>query len=46
MTMRLLLAVFDEKWKVLQDGVTKLVEFLDTDLKKPFDYNEYSILYS
>jgi cullin 1 len=38
--------VFEDKWKLLQDGVDKLIEFLDSDQRRPFDNNEYANLYS
>jgi len=37
---------FEEKWQILQKGVTQLVDFLDSDMKKPFDYAEYAVLYA
>jgi len=37
---------FDEKWKVLQDGFDGLIDFLDSDQKRPFDYESYSNLYN
>jgi len=39
-------ANFEEKWQLLQEGVTKLIDFLDSNAKKPFDFNEYATLYS
>lgn len=39
-------ANFEDKWKFLQEGVDKLIEFLDADQKRPFDNNEYAQLYA
>lgn len=37
---------FEEKWTLLQNGVTKLIDFLDSDARKPFDHNEFATMYS
>lgn len=37
---------FEEKWQILQNGVTQLVNFLDSDMKKPFNHEEYAKLYA
>ncbi|EFC39897.1 predicted protein [Naegleria gruberi] len=37
---------FEGKWKYLQQGFNKLIDFLDKNMSKPFDYNEYADLYS
>jgi len=37
---------FEEKWQILENGVKKLFDFIDSDLKKPFNYQEHAILYS
>jgi len=39
-------ANFEEKWSLLQEGVDKLIDFLDSDTKRPFNNYEYSQLYA
>lgn len=37
---------FEEKWQILEKGVKKLLDFIDSDLKKPFNNKEYATLYT
>jgi cullin 1 len=37
---------FEEKWAIMQDGVNKLIDFLDQKGKKPYNHEEYSTLYA
>lgn len=45
-TSRHQLTNFEEQWKILEEGINKLFDFVESDLKKPFDYREHSRLYS
>lgn len=37
---------FEEKWVVLQSGFNKLIDFLESGTKTPYDYTEYTTLYT
>ncbi|KAL9649739.1 hypothetical protein ABK040_009554 [Willaertia magna] len=39
-------ANLESSWKFLKEGVNKLIEYLDSNLKKPFNNAEYSNLYT
>ena len=38
--------IFDEGWANIAQGIHKLVDFLNTDMKRPFDYAENMAIYS
>jgi len=37
---------FESKWKYLQQGFHKLIDFLGTGMSKPFNHEEYAELYT
>eukprot|EP01027_Heterolobosea_sp_BB2_P007474 GEZU01011119.1.p1 GENE.GEZU01011119.1~~GEZU01011119.1.p1 ORF type:complete len:768 (-),score=341.27 GEZU01011119.1:60-2363(-) len=37
---------FEEGWAEINAGIQRLIEFLDTDMKKPFSYSEGAKIYS
>lgn len=37
---------FEEQWKYLQSGIDRLIDFLDSNTKRPFDHKEYTNMYS
>nr|CAG4718449.1 unnamed protein product [Naegleria fowleri] len=37
---------FETKWKYLQQGFNKLIDFLNTNMSKPFNNEEYAELYT
>lgn len=37
---------FEEKWKILQDGINRLIDFVGSKQKKPYNYAEHAVLYT
>ena len=37
---------FESSWNTIQEGINKLIEYLDSNLTRPFNHAEYSSLYS